>query len=394
MIEKKVKELKERRAPSELKMAFFDSINIVPPCWDNLINESSIYLSKGYLSAIENAMNNQLTFRYILFSKDEDCIAIAAFQIIKIDSKSLDLEKSKKRLKAVNKVVDQVGLNCLINGSLFSSGELGFYYSKTLEPKVAYKAFTDGVNRLCDLERSRQKIQLIMVKEFFPESKSASDELIPFNYRNFKMEPNMVLELNKEWNSIEDYFASMTSKYRNKAKNALKRSSSLEIRDLSVEELIEFQPKLQELFHTVHSKAKYKLGTLEVKSFIELKRNLKSNFSVKGYFFEETLVGFGSLFINHNTLDSNYVGLDYELNKTHGIYQRILFDLVELGIEKKVEKIQFGRTASEIKSNFGAKAVDMECYVRTKNSVSNKLIKPLIKRIERPDVIERNPFKE
>lgn len=394
MIREKVQELKERHQPSELKMAFFDSIHLVPSSWDELVQESSVYLTTSYLSAIENAMHHQLSFRYILFSKNNQTVAVAAFQLITIDSEALALEQTQKRKIVLGKVLDQIKLNCLINGTLFGSGENGFFYSSAIDAQVAFKALADGTKRLCALEEIRDKVHVIMVKEYFPERVDYSNELIRYKYRNFKMEPNMVLQIKEQWKSMEDYYQSMTSKYRNKAKSGLKKSAQLVVKDLSAQEIKQHLPVLKSLFHAVHDKAEQKLGELDVACFVELKKNLQEQFVLKGYFLDNTLVGFGSIFLNHGNLDSNYVGLNYDFNRSHGIYQRILYDLVQLAIEKQVKRLHFGRTASEIKSNFGAKAVHMECYVRTKNSISNKIIKPLVKQISTPDFIERNPFKE
>ena len=232
-----------------------------------------------------------------------------------------------------------------------------------------------------------------MVKEYFPEQVAASNELVNYKYRNFKMEPNMVLDMQKEWLSFDNYMASMTSRYRSKIKSSLKKSAAIELRNLTWQEIEKYQSSINTLFAAVHGKAKYKLGTLNTAAFIDLKRNLKERFTLNAYFLDDKMVGFSSVFINNGALDANYVGLDYDYNKSHSVYQRILYDLVDMAINNQLQKLHFGRTASEIKSNFGAKAVDMVCYVKTKNSVTNKIIKPFVKKISTPDFVERNPFK-
>jgi len=389
----KAKEMKKQPTTAPLEMAFFDSIQLVPASWDELVGAASTYLTTGYLRAIEAAMKGQMTFRYILFSKAGQPVALAAFQLIKVDSRSLDIEQTKKRKKLMSKVLDQMEVTCLINGTLFGSGEHGFYYSPELEAEEAFKALADGTKRLCALEQKTNKVQVIMVKDYFPENSTASAQLENHKYRSFKMEPNLVLHIREEWSSMDDYLAAMTSKYRSATRGILKKSANLTTRDLTITEITKYQPELTTLFHAVHSKAKRKLGTLDVAAFVDLKRNLKSDFILRGYFLEEQLVGFASIIVNGEALDSNYVGLDYELNKPHNIYQRMLYDLVQMTFDKKLSKLHFGRTAGDIKSSFGGKAVDMTCYVKTTNSAFNKIIKPLVKRISTPDFSERNPFK-
>lgn len=394
MSKDKTQEIRKAKESAHLQMAFFDTIHAIPVHWDQLTANASTYLSKGYLRAIEETMQKEMSFRYILFYKEGKAVAAGAFQMITVDSGALDIKQDQKRKILMGKVLDQIKINCLINGTLFASGEHGFYYSSELEHDEAFDALAQGIKRLCALEQAREKVDVMMIKEYFPENSSHSMQLKTHKYRDFKMEPNMVLTIKNEWKSKEDYLASMTSKYRNKAKSNLKKSASLIVKDLSAEEIAMHLEELKDLFNAVHSKAKQKLGSLDVAAFIALKRNLGDKFILRAYFLDEKMVGFGSIFFNKEALDSNYVGLNYEFNKTYGVYQRILYDLVELAIGRRVKKLHFGRTASEMKSNLGAKGVHMDCYVRTRNSVSNKLIKPLVNSIGTPDFVERNPFKE
>ncbi len=391
----KQKFCKESRKESEIKMAFFDSIHLVPNIWDQLVEQESLYLTTKYLAPIEEAMSESMGFRYILFTKEDKAVAVAIYQLVNVDSESLELEtEESKRKKIVSKVLDQVNIRCLVNGTLFGAGEHGFFFSDELSPEVAFKHFSEGAKKLIALEETCNKVHIIMVKEYFPESLEESNELKKFKFRNFKMEPNMVLKLDPTWGNMDDYYAAMTSKYRKAAKATLKKSNTITAKNFTADDIARYQTKLAQLFEAVHSKAKYKFATFDISSFIGLKENLDSKFEVWGYFLEDKLVGFSSLFLNNTNLDANYVGLDYEHNRNYGIYQRILYDFVKIALEKNLSTIYFGRTAGEIKSNLGAKAVDMECYVRTKNSLSNKMIKPLIKRISTPDFVERNPFKK
>ena len=100
---------------------------------------------------------------------------------------------------------------------------------------------------------------------------------------------------------------------------------------------------------------------------------------MKAYFLEDKLVGFLTALVNKNALDAHFIGLDYELNKSHAIYPRILNDYVRLGIEKQVSSINLGRTASEIKTTIGANPLELSCYIKHKNPFLNSLIKPFFK---------------
>jgi len=91
----------------------------------------------------------------------------------------------------------------------------------------------------------------------------------------------------------------------------------------------------------------FQFGSLKAESFVNLKRNLGSDFIIKGFFLGSELVGFSSSFIFNSILDANYVGIHYELNQEYAIYQRMLYDYIELAIERNCGKLQFGRTAEK-----------------------------------------------
>lgn len=114
---------------------------------------------------------------------------------------------------------------------------------------------------------------------------------------------------------------------------------------------------------------------------------------MKAYFLEDELVGFLTALANNNHLDAHFIGLNYDLNKAHAIYPRILNDYIRIGIEKQVSHINFGRTASEIKTTVGAKPSKLTCYIKHKMPFINQMIKPFIKRITLKDFKQHTPFK-
>ena len=132
---------------------------------------------------------------------------------------------------------------------------------------------------------------------------------------------------------------------------------------------------------------------MNLDTYSHLSRALKENFIVKGYFLENRLIGFLTALVNDNKLDAHFIGLDYELNKSHAIYPRILNDYVRIGIEKQVSSINLGRTASEIKTTIGANPVELSCYIKHKNPFLNSLIKPFLRRIKIKEFKQHSPFK-
>ena len=97
---------------------------------------------------------------------------------------------------------------------------------------------------------------------------------------------------------------------------------------------------------------------------------------------------------NQNSLDAHFVGIDYQFNKTYAIYQRMLYDYISLAIEHKMKTINFGRTASEIKSSVGAVPQDLTIYLRHKNSIPNRILSVFLKKIQPTEFHQKKPFKK
>lgn len=282
----------------------------------------------------------------------------------------------------------------MICGSAFSNGEHGFEFSNELSEDEAFTGLSTGIYRLRRSEKINGEITAVLIKDFWPESLSKVNFLKKYDYRSFEIEPNMVVDINNDWKGIDDYLASLLSKYRSKAKSVFKKSKPLEVKDLSEEELVFYKSKLTALFSNVYSKASFKLVKFEADSFISLKKRLGKTILLKGYFKNETMVGFAFSILNGKTLDFNYVGIDYGHNRELAIYQRMMYDQISLAINHNCSQLQLGRTATEIKSTLGAKPYAMNVLVRHKNSVGNKLIKPIVKSISVPEVVIRDPFKK
>ena len=93
-------------------------------------------------------------------------------------------------------------------------------------------------------------------------------------------------------------------------------------------------------------------------------------------------------------VEAHYIGLNYDYNLDYCLYQNILYDLIKVAIEQKAEKLNLGRTASEIKTTVGALPQDLLCYIKPQNTVSKLIQKPLMALLEPSAYTPRNPFKE
>ena len=379
---------------------FFSSIDqISPEIWEGLQCAKNIYFNPAFLKAVEKN-HPEIVFSYIvLIDKNSNPIAFASIQIVNfhIDDIKNDLELLIRKLKNIGRKLhilpNKKPLKILISGNTFVSGEHGIFIKKNQNKKIIIKELAKAILHFVNANK-KLKIDAFLLKDFRNKSLFISNELRDYNYHPFSVEQNMMLKLDENWHVFEDYLASMKTKFRVKARKAFLRSTNIKIENVTPENIDIQLPKMTALYKKVVDNADFNLGNFNLNSFKDLKKTLGNNYILKTYWLDDNIVGFISGVINQKSLDAHFVGINYELNKEHAIYQRMLYDYIEIGIEKKLNRINFGRTASEIKSSVGAVPQDLTMYIRHKKSITNKILKLFLQRIQPTPFQQKFPFKK
>lgn len=364
--------------------------------WNAVAKRRNIYLSIDYLSSLESEMNSEIDFYYVIsYDSNKKPILISSFQLVKfIDKrKAYSKQLSKLSYHVHKKILDAFTINVLVCGSVFADGENGFLWSDDISSDAAINEISEVTNQLKKEKSIKDKFSMTLFKDFWPKSKSFSDRLKEFNYRDFMIDVNMVLHIHNQWLTVDDYFASMKTKFRTRAKSVYKKAQDVQLRSLDKSEILAYSSRLQDLFENVLDKSDFSFGKLNVKAFANFSEKLGDNFVLKGAFLDDKLVGFSTSFMNGDSLEANYVGLDYQYNIDHSVYQRILYDYVEQAIDRKAKDLQLGRTSELIKSSIGAIPMNMKLYIKHNSGVSNLLLKPIIQSISPSEFELRKPFK-
>jgi len=362
--------------------------------WDAIVNGDNLYLSTRYLSALEKSLDS-VDFRYLLFFKNKKLVGLASVQIVNLINQSKEYGELFCSVgdKIKDKFIASLNIRVMTCGNVFSTGENGFAHTDAISEKEFYLALSKGLKELSRNKELNGNASIILLKEFWPQSFKKGAFLKPENYRGFSIDVNMILKIHPQWKSIDDYLQSMVTKFRTKAKSVFKKSASITSRNLTAEDIENHKAELEQLYQAVLHHADFKFGELNGEAFLQLKNNLNGQFLVTGYFKENKLVGFSSGFLFGDVLDANYVGFDYDLNHKYALYQRMLYDFVEMAINMNCSELRLGRTAEELKSGLGAEPVNMKLFMRHRNSLSNKLLKPFVERISPHEYELRKPFK-
>lgn len=397
----KLKEEKEqfeiRRTPSRLGFAVYDSVHYVSENeWNAIVPETKGLMRIPYLKAIENSSNEDERFKYVLMYDGKKVVAAAVFTIVVVSGKDYGSREAtdSKLGKMKGTLKEKTKLKMLICGLTHISGDHGFHYSPEISPEEAYHALADVTYQIRNSEKLRGSVHLQLIKDFYEDQSIPSEQLKVFNYRKFKLDPNMFLPIRPEWQTFEDYQSALKSKYRTRMRDMYKRGNALEKRSLSTEQIEAHFDRIQELYDNVANKAKMKINHYDTSYFVELKRNMNDDFELTGYFLDGNMVGFRTNLFWGEHCEAHSVGVDYTFNTEYVVYQQLLADTVKRAIERKKTNVIFGRTAMEMKSNLGAVPVDMYCYMRHSEVMTNKLIKPVFYYIKTSEWTQRNPFKD
>lgn len=377
---------------------YFSSVNeITDTIWQQLECENSIYYHRNFLSSIEKN-HPEIQFTYIVILNNNQ-LPIAFSTIKIIDFNGTILENNFNLLKNIGKKIGFLKecspLKLLISGNTFVSGEHGLFIKKNEHKKEVIDHLAKAIYNLVQTNKELKKtIDAFLLKDFINESLHLTDTLKNYKYHPFSVEPNMVLTVPKHWQSFEDYLAAMKTKFRVKAKKAFSQSKNIKIEDISVDKLAALMPEISNLYKNVATNAKFNLTNFNVNTYVDLKKHFGDTFMVKGFYLNKKLVGFMTGVINNKTLDAHFVGINYDLNRKYAIYQRMLYTYIEIAIAKKVNIINFGRTASEIKSSVGATPQELTVYVRHKKTITNKILKLFLQRIQHTPFQQKFPFKK
>ena len=236
------------------------------------------------------------------------------------------------------------------------------------------------------------KVVATIVKDL-PKDDSLKEEYIANKFVSMAMDPIMEFDVDRKWNSFEDYLGALSSKYRVRAKNVIKKMEGVEIRDFSSQDFARYKDALYALYKGVQQKSPVRLLSCKIDYLFNLLKLSNDRIVFRTFWKDNVIIAFMTVVLNGKELEAHHIGFDYKLNKQSAIYQNILYHYIELAIQHKMNKISFGRTALEIKSTVGAYPVDHLAFIRLENKIINSLLARLIPAKSDDNWIQRNPFK-
>ncbi|MES2411568.1 MAG: hypothetical protein V4535_09015 [Bacteroidota bacterium] len=159
-------------------------------------------------------------------------------------------------------------------------------------------------------------------------------------------------------------------------------------------DIVLLENRIYELYYHVAKNAPFNTFFLAKNHFTSFKKQCGDKFILVGYFLNNELVGFHTLLLNGDTLETYFLGYDELVQREKMLYLNMLYNMTKYGIENQFAKIIFGRTALEIKSSVGAEPVMMSGFIYHNNKLIDNYFDKIFPRLE-PSLVwqQRHPFK-
>lgn len=221
---------------------------------------------------------------------------------------------------------------------------------------LSQRGYFGDLNKVLDIIKKRKGLKIILNAD--TEIIKGSRTLSTFEFTN-------------NFNTFDDYLNKLRSSYRRRLNKALSQRNNIVIRKIINSN---FTSEHYNLYLSIMNRTDNPLEILPIEFFKQYETVIyefidKSN---------ENIIGFIQLKEFDDKLCFLFGGFNKEDVEKFDIYYNMLLKIIEIGIEKKVKKIDFGQTAEESKLKIGCKEVNKYLYAHHSNTIINFLIQKLL----------------
>ncbi len=357
--------------------------------WDALVPAGSGALSHGYLRAWEQSELAGLRSCPVLAYGRGSSRPVAACPgyFYKLDLIGVRLPAAAGLMGRLRRIWP--GLLSPLTYELGSPAPLTnpfFTADPSLRPQAVKELITAALE-----EGDRSGAQFLLVQNFTSLSGPAADELRQLGFAGVPILATAVVELC--FDSFEEYLSAMRAQYRRRARQAMKRSQ-----DLHVEQVYDFADladELARLWRSIFDRA------TEVKREILTPAHFRALSQLDGASVllarrkDDSIVGFALLLADRPWLSFLQCGFGRGTAESEGVYFRLLYEIVRVGIEGGFRQVDLGITTLEPKLDVGGVPVPLFAWVRHRNPMIQRLLRALAAGPLRPRHAEpRRVFKE
>lgn len=401
---------KERHRKTGFEFALADRIGLLSTeRWDAVTADSSLFLRREVLQAIETAGPREISPRYALIAENGKPVAAVAAQMVSVGGgklvrqkpgdaatqrKSLK-QKTTEALKSLGKKgATAMKARILVGGNLLAWGNHGIALAPGEDAARLWPAIAEAVYRIRASEGLFEQTDYVLIKDIPAPHRPASEALKRFGYRAVETDPDMILEIPAAWRGYDDYLGSLNSRYRKSAKGIFTDADAAGLTAESLTDCGGLEQRLHQLYMNVHGKAAVRPVTAPEGYLPALARALGAEkFRCTVLRRGDEVAGFVTTLKDGETAIGYYIGVDYAVNEQAPVYLRLLHATVADAISLGCRRLSLGRTALEPKARLGAKPLPLSVWVRHRVSLMNWALAPLLGAIPHDEAPERSVMK-
>ena len=354
--------------------------------WSALTKDSSVFLRLPFLTALERALPENVAPRYALMYAGDEALAALCMQLVRVEGRSA--VASGTPLSGLTQLFDE---RALVLGSLVGWGDTGLVMKPGADADLVWREALKLIDKLRRFEKSEGVVNVSFVKDAARDDDEVA--LRERGYQRAPSGPDMILELDPAWSSLEDYLAALASKRRRAVKKTFEELEALgyQARTLSLDDLVAHEARLDALYGQVWANADIRPLRLSGRFFVELKRQLGEDCVITGLERGGRLDGFGVCLRSGATCVGYYLGFDKTVEAP--LYLRLLVSILEQGITWRCARASMGRTAEEPKARLGAVPGAAALWVKHRTPPFNWAVGAILGTLETPEVETHRVFR-
>lgn len=349
--------------------------------WDSIFG--SPLQGYDFYRAVEESDLEGFSFYYILIYEKESLLLIAPLFTSDFNL-CIGLSGIPQKIilavrKAIPRFLIQKTLFC---GSPISENGILGMAKDVLDKKALLYELVNIMEELC----RKNHIPLIIFKDFLTQE---SVLLKPLKEKGFFMVesfPTVVAELN--FNSMEDYFASLSRNTKKDLRRKLRKAKAgkcIVVKEAdSVEDIIE---DVYALYLNTYNAGSVRFEKLTKDFFINVSKFIpQTKFFL--YYAQGKLAAFNLCFSYKDTLIDEFIGFDYTTAFKYNLYSFSWCYNIEWCLKNSIKRYQVGQTDYYPKLKLGGRLIPLYAFVRHNSPALNLTLRRLAKLLAPADLDE------
>jgi predicted N-acyltransferase len=339
--------------------------------WDSVFG--SIPEGYEFYHTLEKSKLKEFSFYYLLLYQEGNILSIAPLFVADFYLDIISDGLIKKVTHSIRHLIPRFFvLKTLFCGSPFGeNGILGI--PQDVEDA---RILIDEIVQVMQRFSKENKISFNIFKDFLKEDTFFLDSLKHNGFFKVNSFPSVRMELN--FNSLEEYFGSLSYSTRKDLRRKIKKAySKKNIKIKVVDDIEEIIDDVYKLYLNTYHAGEVKFEFLTKDFFINVSKDLKPHAKYFLYYVNGKLSAFNLCFVYSDLMIDKFIGFDYEIAHRYSLYFVSWCFNIEWFLKNSIRFYQVGQTDYKPKLKLGGSLVPLYAYIKHNNFFFNFIIKLL-----------------